>query len=193
VRLDNYRSGLDRGAPAWKEALWLVVRIPLFLWPIPLPGRLRAGVLRAFGAKIGQGAVIRSCVEISFPWRFSCGDHVWIGEGVRILSLGQVNLGPHVCVSQEAFLCTGSHDYRSSGFALVVRPINVGEGSWIAARALVGPGVKVGKGAVVAAGAVVVRDVADGAVVGGNPARTIKQKTEEVVTADQQDSHRWME
>jgi len=174
LRLDGYRAGLDRGAPAWKEAMWLAVRIPVFLCPIPLPGWLRAGVLRAFGARVGRGVVIRPGVAISFPWRFSCGDHVWIGEGVRILSLGPVAIGSHVCISQEAFLCTGSHDHRSPGFDLVVRPIAVGEGSWIAARAFVGPGVSVGTGAVVAAGAVVVRDVRDGEVVGGNPARPIK-------------------
>jgi putative colanic acid biosynthesis acetyltransferase WcaF len=174
VRLDNYKSGLARGAPRWKETLWLLVKAPVFLFPIPLPSRLRAAILRAFGARLGEGVVIRTGVDISFPWRFTTGDHVWLGERVRLLTLGPISLGSHVCISQEAFLCTGSHDHRTPGFNLIVKPITVEDECWIAARAFVGPGVTVATGAVVAAGAVVVKDVARGAVVAGNPARQIK-------------------
>jgi putative colanic acid biosynthesis acetyltransferase WcaF len=174
MRLDAYKSGLDRGAPRWKEAFWLLVKVPFFLFPVPLPSRLRVGILRAFGARLGKGIVIRPGVDISFPWRFTSGDHVWIGERARLLTLAPISLGSHVCISQEAFLCTGSHDYKSPGFDLIVKPITVEEGCWIAARAFVGPGVTVAAGAVVAAGSVVVKDVASNTVVAGNPARQIK-------------------
>jgi putative colanic acid biosynthesis acetyltransferase WcaF len=98
------------------------------------------------------------------------GDYVWLGEGVWILSLDRVRIDSNVCVSQQAYLCTGSHDYKSESFNLITRPITVLSGSWVAARAFVAPGVTIGPNAVVAAGAVVTRDVAAGLVVRGNPA-----------------------
>lgn len=171
IDLEGYKSGLDRGAPAWKEALWRLVKIPFFLFPAPLPSRLRAAILAAFGAKIGSGTVIRSGVDISFPWRFSCGDHVWLGEGAKFLTLAEICLGSHVCVSQDAFLCTGSHDFRSPQFPLIARPIRVGDGCWIAARAFVGPGATIGEGSLLAACSVAIKDVPPGHMVTGNPGK----------------------
>ena len=118
--------------------------------------------------------VVRANVNISFPWRLRLGDHVWIGEDVGILSLAAVEIESHVCISQRAYLCTGSHDYRRPDFKLVTRPISVRTGVWIAAQAFIGPGVEIGAGAVVAAGSVVGRDVPPGALVRGNPAEVVR-------------------
>jgi putative colanic acid biosynthesis acetyltransferase WcaF len=81
-----------------------------------------------------------------------------------------------VTVSQYAFLCTATHDYEDPDFSLIMKPIDVGDYAWIGARAFVGPGVSIGEGAVVGATASVYRDVPEWTVVGGNPAKVIKQR-----------------
>ena len=114
--------------------------------------------------------VIRSFVHITFPWRFTAGDHVWLGEEVLILSLAPVVLEAHVCISQRAFLCTGSHRFGSPQFDLVTKPITIRTRSWVAAQAFVAPGRVIGPEAMVCAGAIVLDDVPPGTVVAGNPA-----------------------
>ena len=171
-RYDN--SDFDRGAPWWKEALWMLVRDQIFQTGIPWPSILRTALLRAFGARIGNGVVVRANVNVSFPWRLTVGDHVWIGEDVGILSLADVTIEDNVCISQRAYLCTGSHDYGREDFELITRPITIRAGSWIAAAAFVGPGVEIGAGAVVAAGSVVTRDVPPETLVRGNPAEAVR-------------------
>ena len=164
----------DRGASRPKEAAWLAIKWLFFQTTLPWPPSFRSTLLRLFGAQIGQGVVIRANVNISFPWHLHIGDHVWIGEDVMILSLAQVTIESHVCISQRTFLCTGSHDYRKETFDLITRPITLRQGSWIAAQAFIAPGVEVGQGSVVSAGSIVTSSVPDHTVVRGNPATKIK-------------------
>ena len=166
-------SDFDRGAPAWKEALWVLVRCVFFQNSFPWPSELRVELLRSFGAQIGRGVVIRANVNVSFPWRLIVGDHVWIGEDVGILSLAQVTIGTNVCISQRAYLCTGSHDFRRDDFKLRVAPITVQDESWIAACAFIGPGVEIGAGSVVSAGSVIIDDVPPNSLVRGNPGQVV--------------------
>jgi len=152
AKFDN--SAFDRGAPAWKEALWWLVRSVLFAPWLPVPSALKVAVLRAFGAKVGKCVVIRNRVNITFPWKLTIGDHVWLGDEVLILSLDRVVIGSNVCISQRAFLCTGSHDFSKEAFDLITRPIEIGDGCWIAAQAFVGPGAVLPPGTMVKAGTV---------------------------------------
>lgn len=172
IDLSKFQNGpFDRGVSKWKEAAWWVIRSLFFAPWFPVPSKIKIALLRVFGAKIGEGVVIRSRVNISFPWRFECGDHVWIGDEVLILSLAQVTIGSNVCLSQRAFLCTGSHDLRKESFDLITKPIVIEDGSWVCAQAFLGPGVVMGKGSRCLAGAVVVKPVEAGQTVSGVPAR----------------------
>lgn len=168
-------SDFDRGAPRWKEALWTLVRFLFFQNAFPWPSPLRCVLLRAFGAKIGRGVVIRANVNISFPWRLTIGDHVWIGEDAGILTLAPVLIESNVCISQRTYLCTGSHDFRREDFKLQVAPITVREGVWIAAASFIAPGIEIGSGAIVSAGSVVFENVAPKTFVRGNPATVVSE------------------
>ncbi|MCA9236844.1 MAG: WcaF family extracellular polysaccharide biosynthesis acetyltransferase [Planctomycetales bacterium] len=178
INLANFRAGLERGAPHWVEAAWIVCKVLFFLPPWPLPSALRRWLLRRFGGVVGGGTIIRSGVDIKFPWRLVVGDHVWLGEGVSILNLAPVTIGSHCCISQRAFLCTGSHDFRKESFDLIALPIRIEPGCWLAAQCFVGPGVNVGAESMICAQTVVAGDVPANSVVRGNPATTRRRSVE---------------
>ena len=150
--------------------LWYCVSLLMFengWFPVSC---LKTWLLRRFGARIGQGVVIKTHVRIKFPWRLFVDDTCWIGEGVWIDNLADVTLERNVCISQGAYLCTGGHDYRRRTFDLIAREIRIEQGVWIGARALILPGWTVHANSVVAAGSVVARDVSPGCIAMGNPA-----------------------
>jgi len=152
IQLDQFNNdGFDRGAGRIKELLWMIVRAFVFQFHFPLPSAFRVFVLRCFGAKIGRGVIIRSGVNVTFPWKLTVGNHCWIGEDVLILSLADVAIGDHCCISQRAFLCTGSHDFSKATFDLITGPITIEPHSWIAANAFVAPGSTVPGGTMVKA------------------------------------------
>lgn len=129
------------------------------------PVSLRIRILRAYGATIGNGVLIRHRVRIHWPWKLTVGDGSWIGEETWILNLEPVRIGSDVCISQGVFLCTGSHFRRSATFEFDNAPIVIEDGAWVAARATVLRGCTVGADSVVGATALVVADVAPGAMV----------------------------
>jgi putative colanic acid biosynthesis acetyltransferase WcaF len=172
MRLDLFDAArnLDRGRPAWFEAVWYLVKTVFFLSALPWPSSLKRALLRFFGAKIGAGVVIKPRVNVHFPWRLEVGAHSWIGEEVFILNFDPVRIGSQACVSQRVFLCTGNHDFCDEKFSFRCAPILIGDGVWIGASVFVGPGVEVGEDAVATAGSVVVKSIPAGMVCSGNPA-----------------------
>ena len=99
-----------------------------------------------------------------------------IADDVDCYCVAKIIIRERATVSQYAYLCTASHDYRTRDMYLVTDGITIGADAWITSRTYIGPGVNVGNGAIVAAGAVVVKDVADWTIVAGNPAKTVKMR-----------------
>ncbi|MCZ8370916.1 MAG: putative colanic acid biosynthesis acetyltransferase [Porphyrobacter sp.] len=176
IHLARFRNPqFDRARPKWFEAIWMVTQA-LFV-SSRLPGSAhRRLLLKMFGARIGVGVVIKPNVRIKFPWRLEVSDHSWIGEDVWIDNLALVKIGSNACISQSAYLCTGSHDWSSITFDLIVKPITIGDGAWIAARSTVGPGVTVGEGAVLGLGSTASKDLDPWSIYSGAPAEFVKKR-----------------
>ena len=180
-QLDFYCTPTDwhPGASWVVRTLWFCVGSPLLSirW---LPGSVwRVQLLRVFGARIGGGCCLKPGLRVKFPWRLQVGQACWLAEDAWLDNLAMITLGDRVCLSQGVYLCTGNHNYRSSGFDLLLGPINICDDSWIAARAVLAPGTVIGAGAVVALGAVVSGTVISGTIVRGNPAVLVGRRSKD--------------
>jgi len=140
--------------------------------PKPLnPWRL--AVLRLFGAEIHGTPFVHQRARIQQPWNLTLHHRACLGDRATAYSLGHIVLHEGATIAQEAYLCTGTHDFGDERLPLQTAPIEVGAGAFVGARAFVLPGVMLGAGCVVGAMAVVTRDVPPRAIVAGNPARIL--------------------
>jgi putative colanic acid biosynthesis acetyltransferase WcaF len=145
-------------------------------WPLccawtPKPlNRWRLFWLRLFGATLHGRPFVHSRARIAMPWNLTLHDRACLGDRANAYSLGEIEIHADATIAQEAYLCTGTHQFDQPNRPLQTAKITVGPGAFVCARAFVLPGVAIGARAIVAACAVVTRDVPDDARVGGNPA-----------------------
>ena len=174
----NNRSLHDFDSPK----LNIRIRLRLLLWfPVQhlifklvlFPSAFRPAILRAFGASIGKGTLIRRGVKVHFPWNLEIGDDCWIGEEVWIINHEKVTIGSNVCISQRSIICSGGHDYRSASLEYAHRPIEIRDGAWVCLDAKVLPGVTIGECSVISAGEIVRRSVPDYSMLVGEQTRSI--------------------
>lgn len=159
-----------RGRPAWLVQLWWLIQVSLFAWSPQFMYAWRRFLLRLFGAKIGVGVLIRPSVSVTYPWKVSIGAHSWLGDDVVLYSLGQIEIGDDVVISQRSYLCTGSHDYTKPTFDIFAEKIRIASEVWIASDVYIFPGVTIERGAVVGARSSVFKNLPSNMVCYGNPA-----------------------
>ncbi len=125
----------------------------------------------------------RSVIESYCCINNAVGDVV-IGEYTRIgihnTIIGPVCIGNHVNLAQGITVSALNHNFEDTSIrideqGISTKPVVIGDDVWIGANAVILPGVTIGKHCVVAAGAVVTKDVPDNSLVGGVPAKIIKQ------------------
>lgn len=172
--LSTFRLPQDfRGKSPLLVLLWWLVRDTVFLAsPQPLYG-FRNWLLRLFGAKIGRNVIVRPTTRVTYPWKLEIGDDSWIGDFVELYTLGDIKIGKSVCVSQNSYICTGSHDLRSPAFDIYAKTITIEDQAWVASDVFVGPGVTIGYGAVIGARSTIMDDAPPLSIMTGNPARVV--------------------
>lgn len=155
---------------------WGIVWASLCAWtPKPL-NFWRLIVLRAFGTRITGTPFVHQRARIQQPWNLILEDRACLGDRANAYSLGLITLEQGCTIAQEAYLCTGSHDFDAPALNLTTAPIRIGAHAFVGARALVLPGVIIGENCIVGAGSVVTKDTPADTIVAGNPARVLRPR-----------------
>ncbi len=142
-----------------------------------MPSRtLRKLYYRILGAKLGKKTVIFRRSTVLYPKGLKIQDRTNIGFDAWIDARGGIEIGSDTTIASKAQLITGTHELDSPTFEAKFLPIKIGSNVWIGTSAIILPGVTIHDGAVVAAGAVVTKDVKAYTVVGGVPAKYIKDR-----------------
>ena len=168
-----------RGASALKCQVWWLVQSTLFAMSPQFMYSWRIWLLRLFGAKVGKGVIIRPTVRITYPWKVSIGDHSWIGDHAELYSLGEIAIGSNSVISQNTYLCTGSHDFTKDTFDIYAQKITIEDEVWVASDVFVAPGINIKKGAVIGARSTVLNDMPEGMICYGYPAKPVKPRITE--------------
>jgi putative colanic acid biosynthesis acetyltransferase WcaF len=136
----------------------------------------RLFILRIFGAKIHPQACVYASAQIWAPWNLEMHKNACLGPKVICYNPDIIIVEEDAIVSQYAYLCAASHDIDDPDFKLITAPIVIKKKAWIGTRAFVIMGVCIGEGAIVGATASVYKNVEPCTVVGGNPAKFIKNR-----------------
>jgi acetyltransferase-like isoleucine patch superfamily enzyme len=161
--------------------LWLlnfcVRRIPDGVAP-----RVRTALYRLFGVKLGDGTTVHAPLQFAHfgkPFdNLTIGKNCYFNFNVFLDTTGEIKIGDNVTFGHHIKILTSSHktdhpEHRAG--ELYTRSVTIGDGTWLSADVTILPGVTIGKGVVIAAGAVVNKDVPDNVLIGGVPAKVIKE------------------
>ena len=142
------------------------------------PDELRELFSQLTGKPVDEGFGLFPPFYTDFGKNITLGKNVFINAGCKFQDQGGITIGDGALIGHGVVLATLNHDMDpEKRQQLHPAPIRIGNGVWIGANAVVTAGVTIGDNAVVAAGAVVTKDVPANTVVGGVPARKLKDIT----------------
>lgn len=135
-------------------------------------------LLNLAGIPVGEGSCVVGPVHIGTAARLDIGRHTWVGHDCFVEGNGSVAIGDNVDIAPQVVFSTGGHEIgpveRRAGAGARFSQM-VCDGTWVGIRCTFVNSVTIGKSSVIAAGAVVVRDVDPDTLVGGVPARVIRE------------------
>lgn len=138
----------------------------------------RTELLKTLFGSTGESLYIEPTFRCDYGSNIHVGENFYANFDCVFLDVCEIRIGDNCFVAPGVHIYTATHPLnaqeRISGVEYGI-PVTIGDNVWIGGRAVINPGVKIGNNVVVASGAVVTKDVPDNVVVGGNPARVIKE------------------
>ncbi|KQO18923.1 maltose acetyltransferase domain-containing protein [Paenibacillus sp. Leaf72] len=137
----------------------------------------RVDLLKQLFGSTGEHLYIEPTFRCDYGYNIHVGNHFYVNFDCVILDVCEVRIGENCFIAPGVHIYTATHPLnpfeRITG-AEFGKPVTIGNNVWIGGRAVINPGVTIGDNVVIASGAVVTKDVPANAVVGGNPAKIIK-------------------
>ncbi|PIH04178.1 maltose acetyltransferase domain-containing protein [Clostridium combesii] len=141
------------------------------------PEENRSEILKVLFGKTGKNFCVKPNFRCDYGYNIHVGENFFANYDCIILDVCKVNIGDNCMLAPRVCIYTATHpldaETRASGLEYG-KPVTIGNNVWLGGSSVIVPGVTIGDNVVVAAGAVVVKDVPDNVVVGGNPAKVIK-------------------
>lgn len=147
-----------------------------------IPSHLIRGLLyrTLFGMRIGWQTHIHMGLRFFNPWHIRIGRNTVIGDGVFLDGRHDLIIGENVSIASEVMIYNSQHDLDASDFHAIEAPVEIGDYVFIGPRAIILPGVTIGRGVAVGAGAVVTGSVPAYHIVGGVPAKFIRERQKDL-------------
>ncbi|MDE7079178.1 MAG: sugar O-acetyltransferase [Clostridia bacterium] len=139
----------------------------------PMTEDLRALEQQLFVGKLPDTSLFLPPMQIDLASCVKVGKNVFVNNDFICMARGGVEIEDDVMIAPRVSVLTANHDLHDH-HVLLCSPVHICKNAWIGSGAIILPGVTIGENAIVAAGAVVTKDVAPNTVVGGNPAKLIK-------------------
>jgi putative colanic acid biosynthesis acetyltransferase WcaF len=174
--LRTYKYNLKRERSVYFIQMYKIIDL-LFIKTTPkFLHKWRVLLYRVFGAKIGVGVKISPSSKLLYPWNIEIGNYCWIGDNVELYSVDKIIIGNNVAFAHNIFVATAAHDVSEITFPTIKKPIVFKDEVWVSSNVFINMGVTLNIGVVVGSGSVVTRDLPEGYICVGNPAKPLKKR-----------------
>lgn len=153
-------------------------KVRMYNQTLETEGEKRIKLLKELLGSTGENVYMEPNIRFDYGYNTHVGENFFANFDCTILDVCEVRFGDNCMLAPGVHIYTATHPLhpaeRNSGREYA-KPITIGNNVWVGGSAVINPGVTIGDNAVIASGAVVTKDVPENVVVGGNPAKVIKQ------------------
>ncbi len=144
----------------------------------PTSFKKRDKLIKKIFGKTGENIMVQGPIFFDYGVNTTVGENFFANYGCIILDVNKVTIGDNCMIAPNVCIFSATHPVRAeeryNGVELGL-PVTIGDNCWIGGGAIINPGVTLGNNVVVASGAVVTKSFGDNVVIGGNPARILKE------------------